>query len=122
MPKARSADGLDGGVRAAGTNGNQPSEKPARRFPLVAECSHRDQSAVCRQTHCPYHLEYRSYGEHRLQPTRDCALAVANEGEHTLDEVAEVLGVSAEHVRQIEARALRKLRRSDILDGLDEGE
>jgi DNA-directed RNA polymerase sigma subunit (sigma70/sigma32) len=41
-------------------------------------------------------------------------LAVANEGAHTLDEVASVLGVSAEYIRRIEARALRKLRRTSL--------
>jgi DNA-directed RNA polymerase sigma subunit (sigma70/sigma32) len=35
---------------------------------------------------------------------------VANEGERTLEEVAAVLGVSDERVRQVEERALHKLR------------
>ena len=110
MPKARPGDGLDGGVRAAGTNGTEPAGQRTRRFPVVAECSHREGSAPCRQTQCRYHLEQRSNGEHRLKPTRDCALVVANEGERTLEEVAAVLGVSDERVRQVEERALYKLR------------
>jgi hypothetical protein len=98
-------------VRAPDTNRSELLVSQTRRFPSVDECS-REGNAACRNTHCRYHLEHRGYGEHRLKPTRDCALDVANEGEHTLDEVAAVLGVSAEHVRQVEARALRKLRRS----------
>jgi DNA-directed RNA polymerase sigma subunit (sigma70/sigma32) len=42
--------------------------------------------------------------------TRDCALAVANEGAHTLEEIAEILGVTRERVRQIEEAAIAKLR------------
>jgi hypothetical protein len=48
----------------------------------------------CSQTHCRYHLEHRGYGEHRLSPARDCALVVANEGTHTHEELAAVLGIS----------------------------
>lgn len=39
-----------------------------------------------------------------------CALDVADRGRHTLLEVGEVFGVTREMIRQIEARALRKLR------------
>lgn len=113
MPKTKPGDGSKGRVRNAGTNGRELSARQSRRFPLIDECSHGD-GDVCRRTECCYHLEHRGYGEHRMKPKRDCALVVANEGEHTLDEVAAVLGVSAEHVRQVEARALLKLRRSAL--------
>jgi DNA-directed RNA polymerase specialized sigma24 family protein len=72
-------------------------------------------SEPCRQTQCRYHLEYRGNGEHRLKPTRDCALVVANEGERTLEEVAAVLGMSDERVRQVEERALQKLSHARAL-------
>ena len=35
------------------------------------------------------------------------------EGEHTLDETAQVMGVTRERVRQIEARALWRLRQAN---------
>ena len=41
-----------------------------------------------------------------------CALDAADDGGHTLDEVAEILGTSPESVRDLEAEALRKLRRA----------
>ncbi|HKY34819.1 MAG TPA: sigma factor-like helix-turn-helix DNA-binding protein [Polyangiaceae bacterium] len=97
-------------MRAADIHGVELLVQRTRRFPLVDECSHEDRAA-CRNTLCRYHLEHRGYGEHLLNPTRDCALDVANEGEHSTEEVASILGISRERVRQIEERALRKLQR-----------
>lgn len=51
----------------------------------------------CPHTICRYHL-----------PTA-CALDVADDGPHTLHEVAAAMGMSAESIRQIEARAFRRL-------------
>lgn len=58
---------------------------------------------------------HRRTAEHRLNVQRDCALVVANEGSHTMEEVAAVLGVSREWIRQLEERALGKLRVSEAL-------
>ena len=115
MPKARLGGGSNGRVHLPGKTGGELPVRQSRRFPLVSDCTHGDDARVCRQTECCYHLEHRGYGEHRLRPTRDCALVVASEGEHTLEEVAAVLGVSRERVRQIEEHALRKLRRIAVL-------
>lgn len=117
MPKTRPSDESKGGVRTPWKTDGELSYAPSRRFPLVGDCNHIDPSAFCRETRCPYHLEYRGYGERRLRPTRDCSLVVASEGEHTVEEVAVILGVSRERVRQIEERALRKLRRVGSLRG-----
>ena len=40
----------------------------------------------------------------------NCALDIADEGHHTLEEISTVLGVTRERVRQIEAIALNKLK------------
>lgn len=77
----------------------------------------------CTQVQCRYHLAHTSLGDHRREPTRDCALAVANEGPRSNDEVAALLRISGERVRQIEVRALAKLRGNDALRRLfDESE
>jgi hypothetical protein len=77
----------------------------------------------CTQVHCRYHLAHSGLGDHRRDPTRDCALTVANEGSRSRDEVAAVLGVSGERVRQIEEDALAKLKGSAALRRLfDESE
>jgi DNA-directed RNA polymerase sigma subunit (sigma70/sigma32) len=42
-------------------------------------------------------------------PTASCVLDVADNGGITLEEVGELLGVTRERIRQIEAVAIRKL-------------
>ncbi|MEO6601564.1 MAG: sigma factor-like helix-turn-helix DNA-binding protein [Polyangiaceae bacterium] len=87
-----------------------------RRYSDVAECVDSEPpGAGCSQTDCRYHLANRGYWEHHLRPTRDCSLDVANEGPHTLDEVAAVLGVSGERVRQIEEEAIEHLKHNATL-------
>jgi transcription initiation factor TFIIIB Brf1 subunit/transcription initiation factor TFIIB len=91
----------------------------ARRYPGVAGClDDGPPGAACTRTECRYHLAHRGYWEHRLKPTRDCSLDVANEGPRTLDEVAEVLGVSGERVRQIEEEAIEHLKHNATLKEL----
>ena len=90
-----------------------------RRYPDVAECVDSERpGAGCSHTDCRYHLANRGYWEHHLRPTRDCSLDVANEGPHTLDEIAAVLGVSGERVRQIEEEAIEHLKHNAKLKGL----
>jgi DNA-binding XRE family transcriptional regulator len=48
----------------------------------------------------------------RKPPTQSCALDVADEGEHTQEEIAEAMGVSRQWVNKVEAVALAKLRRA----------
>lgn len=85
------------------------------RFGSVTDCAAPASEAWCSHTECRYHLANRQPGEHHVEPLRDCALSVANEGPHTLEEVARVSGVTREWVRQLEASALEKLARSRVL-------
>jgi hypothetical protein len=114
MHKTRSGPGSGQRIQNSAGKANI-SLSMLSRFPTVEACVNPGSESTCRQTQCRYHLEHRGYWEHRLNPTRDCSLTVANEGEHTLDEVAEVLGVSTERVRQIEERAFRKLQDNALL-------
>lgn len=62
----------------------------------------------CPRTGCRFHLA----GESKLDVGPSCALDVADRGHHTLAEIASLLGVTRERVRQIESIALRKMRRA----------
>ena len=85
------------------------------RFGSIPECSTPAGDAWCSHTECRYHLAHRLPGEHHVNPLRDCALSVANEGPHTLEEVARISGVTREWVRQLEVSALGKLAESEEL-------
>lgn len=75
----------------------------------------------CPLVTCPYnnYLDVDRWGNLKLShpdrspeevpPDESCALDVADRGPHTLDEVATVLGLTRERVRQIEGIALRKI-------------
>jgi hypothetical protein len=92
-----------------------------RRFPTMAECTMpmTTSPSPCTRVECRYHLLHRSrVGEHRLEPTRECALEVANEGPRTLEQVAHVIGLSHEWVRRLEERALAKLRLHRLMRSL----
>lgn len=73
---------------------------------------------------CRYHL-YVDVDHHAninvapMEPwdmSESCALDVAERGPHDLREIADVLHMSAERVRQIETSVLWKLRRRNALD------
>lgn len=49
---------------------------------------------------------------------RTCALDVADEGTHTLEEVGELLNVTRERMRQLEMKALKKVRAEFVREGL----
>lgn len=89
----------------------------SKRFPTVPQCGMPETAPrlPCVRTSCRYHLAHRSHQDHDLTPTRDCALEVAAEGAHTLEQVAVFLGMSKERVRQIEESALAKLRQKPDL-------
>jgi hypothetical protein len=80
------------------------------RFPTVSGCVTSAVQPLCVQISCRYHLAHPDRDGRPLSATRDCALAVANEGPHTLEEIAQVLGLTRERVRQIEDSAIIKLR------------
>ncbi len=86
-----------------------------RRYPAVPECVDPGPVGPCQHRQCRYHLAHRGYWEHQLDPTRDCALDVANEGPRTLEQVGVALGISGERVRQLEEQALVSLRRNATL-------
>jgi len=61
---------------------------------------------VCHDVHCRYFTRMTCVGRLRYG---NCAIRAANDGPHTLNELSEILGVSRERVRQLEASALRHL-------------
>ena len=73
-------------------------------------------SDVCDRTTCKWFVRNTYYN--------NCAWIGYEMGNHTLEEVGFMLGVTRERVRQIEAKALRKLRhksRSQMLKPFAEG-
>jgi len=80
------------------------------RFPVVPGCATPLEEAQCVQLSCRYHLAHSDRGGRALSATRDCALTVANEGPRTLEEIAQILGMTRERVRQIEEAAIAKLQ------------
>lgn len=53
-----------------------------------------------------------------LDPAASCSLDVADRGEHVMDDIAPVLGVSHEYIRQIESKGLRAAARlTEKVDG-----
>lgn len=103
-----------------------------------AECI--DGPRPCPWTQCRYHLhsaQQRVSGDWGSKPgsrareldemPETCALDVADRGEHTLEQIGEVLGLSVQRVSQIIGETLQKLRRTEAgallaeyLDGDDE--
>jgi len=77
-----------------------------------------DLVAPCDRIDCRYNvIELESIrvgrpAEHIQDATEPCALRLADRGGMTLQEVADVIGVSRERIRQIEESALRRMRRA----------
>lgn len=80
------------------------------RYRTVEECVEGLPEGPCTHRECRYHLARRGYWEHEIEANRDCSLDVANEGPHTIDEVAVALGMSTERVRQLEQHAFESPR------------
>ena len=59
-----------------------------------------DKNCLCDNT-CQYHIDSKE--------NHNCCLEVANQGEHTLKQVAKTIGYTACAVMHIENRALKKL-------------
>ncbi len=72
---------------------------------LRAECASLPRP--CPFPECHHHLAPDSRGEPFVY---SCALDAADDGAHTIDEVAEILGATREEIRDVEIAALRKLR------------
>lgn len=111
-PVAATSTGQAGGRLALVDSGEGWRDEPIslKRYPEVADCVDESLGGPCTHRECRYHLAHRGYWEHETAPNRDCSLDVANEGPHTLEQVADALGVSAERVRQLEQQALESLR------------
>jgi transcriptional regulator with XRE-family HTH domain len=101
---------------AVSTEGAGPVELPPRPQ-TRADCAGGERP--CPWVGCKWHLWLVSAGARTIRHQRraledlpaSCALDVADEGPHTLDEVGQALGITRERVRQIEEAALPRLRR-----------
>ncbi len=84
----------------------------AQRPTVRGDClpgGHNEQRP-CRWRECRYHL---------LDATKEtCALDVADLGGVTLDEIGTLFGLTRERIRQIEEKAVRKLKKNPAFRGL----
>lgn len=63
----------------------------------------------CQHAWCRHHLDKST--------SESCALDVADRGEHSLEEIAELFGLTRERIRQIEETAVFKLKKHrSVLD------
>ncbi len=65
---------------------------------------------VCQDTACEWRLKNESF--------KNCTWVACNFGPFTLEEVGEMMGVTRERIRQIEAKALKKLQHKKRRDQL----
>jgi hypothetical protein len=95
------------------------SQRRLPRYPTLSECvDDGPPDAGCSHAECRYHLAHRSLWEHAPHPTRDCAIDVANEGPHTLQQIATFLGLTTERARQLEEQAFEQLKLNSTMKGL----
>lgn len=67
----------------------------------------------CPFTRCRHHLDREEKNQRLVAPRahpETCALDVADRGEHTLEEVGAIMGLTRQRVEQIEKLAMAKLR------------
>ena len=70
----------------------------------------------CAYLRCRYHL-WVDVSKRRGLPQHSCALDVADEGPHTLEQLGDLLGLTRERMRQIESLALhRAFVRAPLVD------
>ncbi len=81
-----------------------PPERPLVR----GDCS--EIPRPCPFVSCRYHLAADS--RDGMSYLYSCALDVAEDGAHTLEEVGQILGMATDDVREIEVTALSRLRRA----------
>jgi hypothetical protein len=93
---------------------NQPPRK--RNFDgsrnVYADTNGRcmESAKPCYETGCRYHLGPHALGlADRDGESPTCALDVANHGPATLSDIGDLLGFTREAIRQVEAKALKKL-------------
>jgi hypothetical protein len=78
-----------------------------------------EEPGPCPNTRCRHHLasDETPLRLSRADLTEPCVLRLANRGPHTLEQVGQILGITRERTRQIELKALTRLRnRSPMLE------
>ena len=96
---------------------HRPAQAPHQRPRTRADCIRGPRP--CPYVGCKHHLmldigasgeSLRLVADEPDQMAETCALDVAERGGATLEDIGEMIGVSKEAVRQLEEKALRRLR------------
>lgn len=106
-------------------SGTSPPRKPLA-------CGHRGDEAIWHSRPCPFvgcahhlYVDVTTRGSLKLNfpdkewdeiATPTCSLDVAEDGEHTLEQIGETMNITRERARQLEARGIAAGKRSHLLD------
>lgn len=102
-------------ARAKVTQATTKAERAKVKLELVRtehKC-HGQYELACPRVSCDMNTAH----EQNLRAQACCSVVLANAGGMAAEDIAEVMGVSASFVAQVEARALDKLRESGTLKG-----
>lgn len=90
-------------------------KKPTAQCPELTRLLSESDGLVCESTGCEHNVFFTKLGFKRIdteksRSIKNCLCALTDGDRFTLEEIAEMYGVTRERIRQIEEKAIQKLR------------